>query len=569
MSMATFPHRAAEKDVADFGVVLSQQKYLVNTLLGKQATKLAIDTALQSMLSRHKSGDTLLLFFSGHGLQFEGSSDGYYCPVDARPFPDQKETLVSMKSVYHLLERAHRGAKIIMLDACRNDPSSARTVLVRSKGGLDSGLALTPPNGVAALFSCSPGQQSFEGEKNGLFTQAILECLRDGKSADENGEITWHHLLSYVKRRTERLAKAIDRSQLPDEKVNSLAGSPVIALFAPTKKELVANASNNHSATKKIVTSSAELAPHSLRVPFSPEKSITEQERWSKQLHVPVDAINTLGIELKMIPPGEFTSKADTKDINADPKQVSAVHAPRLIRVSAPYLISQKEITVSQFRQFVADSGYRTESESDGTGGWGIDHTGGHRRLIQSEQFSWNNTGFPQTDQHPVVNVSWNDAVAYCQWASRKTKTRIRLPTEAEWEFASRAGRQEDRPLDGPIDQLVKHANVLDLAWQENGWKSPKQTPCPANDGSVFTSITGRYQPNSFGLFDTLGNVFEWVQDDPTDNTKEPEERLCRGGSWFHSPDVARFSGRTLYAHNNRDFSLGFRVVCEVSSLGQ
>jgi formylglycine-generating enzyme len=100
------------------------------------------------------------------------------------------------------------------------------------------------------------------------------------------------------------------------------------------------------------------------------------------------------------------------------------------VRITKPFYLSVHEVTRGQFRRFVAETSYRTESEKDGKGslGWNEpEHT-----FEQNPKYTWLNPGFDQTDEHPVVNVSWNDAVAFCEWLSRTEGTRCRLPTEAE-----------------------------------------------------------------------------------------------------------------------------------------
>ena len=107
------------------------------------------------------------------------------------------------------------------------------------------------------------------------------------------------------------------------------------------------------------------------------------------------------------------------------------------MRITRPFYLGVYEVTVGQFRQFVEATDYRTEAERDGEGGWGWT---GKKWDGRKPEFTWRNIGIPQPDAYPVVNVSWNDAVAFCQWLSGKEGRTYRLPTEAEWEYACRAG---------------------------------------------------------------------------------------------------------------------------------
>ena len=108
------------------------------------------------------------------------------------------------------------------------------------------------------------------------------------------------------------------------------------------------------------------------------------------------------------------------------------------VEITKPFHMGVYTVTVGQFRQFVKDAGYKTEAEKDGAGGWGYNAA---RKAFDSDQkYNWQNVGWEQTDDHPVVNVTWNDAVAFCDWMSKKEDKQYRLPTEAEWEYSCRAG---------------------------------------------------------------------------------------------------------------------------------
>ena len=110
------------------------------------------------------------------------------------------------------------------------------------------------------------------------------------------------------------------------------------------------------------------------------------------------------------------------------------------MRITKPFYLGVYEVTVGQFGKFVSDTGYKTDAErnKDFEGAFGFNAATG--KFEQNKGYSWRQVGFPQGDDHPVVNVSHNDAVAFCAWLSRKEGQTYRLPTEAEWEYACRAG---------------------------------------------------------------------------------------------------------------------------------
>jgi formylglycine-generating enzyme required for sulfatase activity len=183
---------------------------------------------------------------------------------------------------------------------------------------------------------------------------------------------------------------------------------------------------------------------------------------------------------------------------------------------------------------------------------------------------SWRSPGLVQTDSHPVLCVSWNDARAYAQWLSKKTGKRYRLPTEAEWEFAARAGSPAARYWgDDPV-QACRFANVADQSRQQT-WGFGQKHEC--TDGHYFTAPAGGYVPNRFGLYDMLGNVWEWTEDcanasyagAPSDGSAwlagDCAQRMLRGGSWSTVPRFARSATRHKNTADHRDNLTGFRLA--------
>ena len=144
---------------------------------------------------------------------------------------------------------------------------------------------------------------------------------------------------------------------------------------------------------------------------------------------------NSLGMKLAVIPAGEFMMGSPDSDRDC----LTDERPQHRVRITAPFNLAQHAVTVGQFRCFVTDTAYVTDAEKGekkGTYGWDAKK----KKLSFSQAFSWRDPGFEQTDEFPVVNVSWNDAVAFCQWLGRKEGKAYRLPTEAEWEYACRAG---------------------------------------------------------------------------------------------------------------------------------
>jgi formylglycine-generating enzyme required for sulfatase activity len=230
-------------------------------------------------------------------------------------------------------------------------------------------------------------------------------------------------------------------------------------------------------------------------------------------------------------------------------------------------------VTRGQFRQFVAATGYMTDTEKDKKLlAWGWDAE--KKQFSNDEKYSWRNTGFEQTDEHPVVNVTWNDAVAFCAWLGKKEGTTYRLPTEAEWEYAYRAGSTTRYPSgDDPttLEKVGKLADRTDAAVRATipDWKYMIR----ASDNYVFTSPVGKSKPNAFGLYDMYGNAFQWCADwygdtfyavSPAGDPTGPDsgtQRVIRGGTWNFSPLGARSAERCWTEPDSRNCSAGFRVV--------
>ena len=191
-------------------------------------------------------------------------------------------------------------------------------------------------------------------------------------------------------------------------------------------------------------------------------------------------------------------------------------------------------VTKGQFAAFVSDADYRTEAERAG------------------DKATWRDPSFVQTDDDPVVCVSWNDAVKFCDWLSKKEKKTYGLPTEAEWEYACRAGTTTAYFFGDDPKMLG------DYAWYYD-------------NSEHNTHPVGGKRPNPWGLYDMHGNVWQWCADyyDPryyrNSPDKDPQKllgtdaRVFRGGSWSHYAGFCRAAFRNRDAPGLR-YDLGFRV---------
>ena len=223
--------------------------------------------------------------------------------------------------------------------------------------------------------------------------------------------------------------------------------------------------------------------------------------------------------------------------------------AQRSVTLSQDFLIGKTAVTRAQWERFVSETKFKTEAESGPSGGFGWDGSGD---LKQKKEFTWRNPGFPQTGNHPVCMVTCPDAEAFCQWLSRKTGRKVTLPTEAQWEYACRAGTM--------------------TAWHHGGDLAEEIAWSKQNAGNTTHPVTGK-KANPWGLY-IGGNVAEWCLDlygpypngdaaDPLQRTPSGDKprRVLRGGSWNRDAKNTRSAARFRAEPRSRNADIGFRVV--------
>lgn len=199
--------------------------------------------------------------------------------------------------------------------------------------------------------------------------------------------------------------------------------------------------------------------------------------------------------------------------------------------IERPFGITDTEITVADFRRFVNDTAYVTEAEKNGS--CAVLENGMPKF---DDSLNWRNAGFAQSDASPVVCVSLNDAQAYTQWLSQKSGFSYTIPTEVQWEYAARAGTETD-------------------FWWGNdvGFGKANCRNCGSDYSNQRTAPVGSFQRNPWGLFDTVGNVWEWTLSD--------QSSVVRGGAWNFAPSLARVSTRMELPADFSSNYIGFRVV--------
>jgi len=288
------------------------------------------------------------------------------------------------------------------------------------------------------------------------------------------------------------------------------------------------------------------------------------------------------GLKLVYIPSGEFLmggGESAEELVAAFPEYrrkaefFSDEYPRHRVRITRGFWIGVYEVTVEQFRRFVEETGYLTEAERDGTGGWGCSLEQG-RCFGRSTEYSWRDPGYPQSDLHPVVNVTWNDAVAFCDWLSAREGARYRLPTEAEWEYVARAGSETRYAFGDDPSALPGDARVLSTKGRET-FPHVQELDIDSASGEYFPVEVGRFEANAFGAHDMHGNVWEWCGDwyapdyyahSPSLDPSGPASgtrRVRRGGAWNSFPLWVRPSFRNWNTPVSRCVNLGFRVLRE------
>jgi formylglycine-generating enzyme required for sulfatase activity len=240
-----------------------------------------------------------------------------------------------------------------------------------------------------------------------------------------------------------------------------------------------------------------------------------------------------------VVPSGSFTMGAPS----TEPGRVDNEGPQHVVTIAQPFAVGKYEVTFDEWDACVADRACaRTDDSGFGRG------------------------------RRPVINVSYENVKGYLGWLSDKTKKKYRLLSEAEWEYAARAGSDKSRFWGDSADSACQYANVFNQATRAK-YKESDRTVFKCNDGYVETAPVGSFKPNKFGLYDTLGNVWEWVEDcwnasytgAPADgtawNTGDCSKHVLRGGGWYFGPSNVRLAKRLKNEPTKRGHDLGFRVA--------
>lgn len=342
----------------------------------------------------------------------------------------------------------------------------------------------------------------------------------------------------------------------------------VPAETAPVKEAVVPQAAVAATASPAPVVelnpAPVPAGPEIAKFPLTSEDAKRIQLAWAKYLKQPAVANNQLDMKLVLLPPGEMFMGSSRDEIGREDQE----GPQRKVRLTTPCYIGAHEVTVGQFARFATATRYVAEplqdrdddddddDDDDRGRGFGRGRGRGARspRPAAVPDHAWYHTKYAPSATFPVVQLTWADAVAFCDWLSELEGRRYRLPTEAEWEFACRAGSQASTSWGEAPREHAKHA------WFRE------------NSGGR-TRAVGELRSNAWGMYDMHGNVAEWCHDwmaaygsadevDPR-GPADGGERVLRGGAW----DASRLGQRSAWRGSARPSEhserVGFRVVCE------
>ena len=571
-----------ERDVEEFAPVLRRSGYTVVLLTTAEGLKTPalmptaanIQSQLEKLLANVTRQDMILVGLAGHGIQPLGSDSAYFCPKDANPTtvvgmatspsrPKFPATLLGIDALLQTLDESGIGRKLVLMDACRNDPG------VRGRRGVDRVKVSALPQETGVLLSCSPGQFAFEhknfGGGHGAFFHHVIEGFK-GKAVDAEEEgVTWESLVKFVGKRVPVSVKAQYGALGGEQRPNLIANLPVETV-------LLAKASTKPSPTlpepSYPLNAPAEDVPDD--VPAS--KPLPKSKPLS-QFRDLVELASKPLLKNKPLSPADFLS-SDTPEKSA---LVSGTKAgqewsgnglrmrfcwcpPGKFTMGSPKDEAHRAINENQV-QVTLTKGFWLGKYEVTQGEW--------KRLMETSVADLRpDSTHPlrgEGDMYPMYYVSHDEAAEFCKKLTRQEQSAGRLPSrwvyqlpsEAQWEYGCRSGTTTATAFGTRLDST--QAN-FDGKYPYNG--------AAQGVGKAAAVPVGSYIPNAWGLYDMHGNVSEWCADwyaqelpggsNPlvVPNSSGP---VARGGSWGAGGVLCRSASRG--GSGGRSNGLGFRVA--------
>lgn len=536
-----------------------------------------ISETLREFRSRLVPGGVALFFYAGHGVQIKGINYLPSVDADIRSEEDVPLNSINLNQVLEIMDEGKTRLNLIFLDACRNNP------FMRSFRSAAGGLArVDAPSGTLISFATRPGSVAADGEgDHGLYTQHLLAqigvpnrpieqdlkrvvagVMEDSKGQQEpwmEGSMVGDFYFAGSSEATSASADPVPARRISDSAAFELS-------FWDSIKDSE-NAGDFRAYLQQYPEGRfAPLASSRLRrfeASQSGDRSAPAATSGDRD-----DGGRTLFRdcpecpEMTVIPAGKFQMGAAAREVGSGDSE-----RPRhVVRIPRPLAVGRFEITRKQYEAFVKASGHNAKGSCYAWVG---------SEWVSMPNRDWSYPDFRQEDDHPAVCVNWRDAHAYVSWLSMKTGMPYRLLSESEWEYAARAGTRTSRFWGDDPELACDYANVYDASSQE--FRNFDWEPHACKDGYLETSPVGSFKPNDFGLYDMLGNVWEWVEDcqwvnyigAPKDGSAKVSDdcarRVYRGGGWS-GPASVRAAVRNGNPPSYRSQLLGFRVARPVNA---
>ncbi len=540
------------------------------TALGFQVTgpllnqsKAEMDNALRQFGRQARGAEATVVYFSGHGVEVGGKN--YLLPKDVTLERESDASLeaVALDVVLDQISAA-RGYRLVILDACRDNPLANNMTRANGSKTVYRGLAPIEPGGQTYVaYAARAGQRSQDGAASGNspYTTALLKFLPQsglplerlfGAVRDEVKQTTHDAQTPFLYGEFGAEPVYLNSSVAPQETVDYDLIVWQSADKCGTAACLLAYL-GDYPNGRYAGMARARLKP----VPESQPSTAVKPPEKPRQSFEP---------EMVLIKAGCFHMGSPESEArrNSDEKQHQAC--------IKDFMLGRQEVTVGEFKRFVEATGYRTDAEKNtAKEGCFVNYREGNVwEGGYQTGYSWKNPNFAQNDHHPVVCVSWNDVIAYIEWLSTETRQSYRLPTEAEWEYAARAGIVTAQYWGEKLDMVCRYENVADQT-EDQIFQEGSVYKC--TDGYVYTAPVGSFKENPWGLKDMLGNVSEWTCSS-YDQEYSGSEQECsekdtakyiakRGGAWNNSPKgrSVRSAYRSRTAILSRGNMEGFRLA--------
>lgn len=593
------------------------QRLGFDTLLARNLDRRGMNETVNEFLQSVEGGTEVMIYFAGHGVEVQGSN--YLLPTDIPALNPEQERLlrtegVNLTQLMQDVESRSARVALVILDACRENPFPK--VGTRSAGNTRGGLGrVDPPQGSFVIFAAGAGELAIDNlgpqdrDPNGLFTRRLLTLM------NEEG-LELRNLVRRLRNDVSEAAQALaGRSQVPsyydgmrgefyfrppragadaprtacDRAVDPVADRAAVAKAdldeavractvaveshpdEPRFRRLLQAAQDQRAYTRAVGSKDRGLSLAYLD--FFPNGRFIEDVRQHLASLAPVPAPSPSPTpmpapspapqqawvakdcpqcpEMVSIPLGAFVMGASPGEEEREkvPSSWLGKASPqRAVTISDRFSLGRYEVTRGQYAAFVAATGHTTFSNCPVSA---------------------------QSDSDPVACVSWTDATAYVEWLSRTTSKTYRLPSEAEWEYAARAGTGTARYWGDGRNEACRFANVADrtAAQKLNRQQNNAAEVFQCADNFIYTAPVGKFQPNGFGLHDMLGNVAEWVEDCWNNDHRgaspgqyarlggDCNVRVLRGAGWNSYPSFVRAAARDGDVASDRVNAVGFRVA--------